>query len=87
VWAKRITARAGRPLNKGKVNVPLNVGGVSVQPGDLTKADVHGAVIVPSNEVTAVANRVIEIISKERLIETGIKGGRSLSELLWDFSS
>lgn len=87
VWAKGITARAGRPLDKGKVNVPLNVGGVSVQPGDLAKADVHGAVIVPSNDVAAVANRVREIISKERLIETGIKGGRSLSELLWDFSS
>jgi regulator of RNase E activity RraA len=87
VWVKGITARAGRPLNRGKVNVPINVGGLSVQPRDLAKADVHGAVIVPSNEVAAVANRVTEIISKERLIETGIKEGRSLSELLWDFSS
>jgi 3-hexulose-6-phosphate synthase len=87
VWVKGITARAGRPLNRGKVNVPINVGGISVQPRDLAKADVHGVVIVPSNEVAAVANRVAEIISKEHLIEAGIKEGRSLSELLWDFSS
>ena len=86
VWVKGITARAGRPLNRGKVNVPVNVGGVSVKPRDLAKADVHGAVIVPSSEITAVANRVKEIISEERLIETGIKRGRSLSELLRDFS-
>ncbi|MGZ4849561.1 MAG: RraA family protein [Halobacteriota archaeon] len=86
VWVKGITARAGRPLNKGKVNVPINVRGLSVQPRDLAIADVHGAVIVPSNEATVVANRITEIISKERLIETGIKRGRSLSELLWDFS-
>ncbi len=87
VWVKGITARAGRPLNRGTVNVPITVGGLSVQPRDLAKADVHGAVIVPSNEVAAVANRVTEIISKERFIETGIKEGRSLSELLWDFPS
>ena len=87
MWVKGITARAGRPLNRGKVNVPINVGGISVQPRDLAKADVHGVVIIPSNEVAAVANRIAEIISKEHLIETGIKEGRSLSELLWDFSS
>ncbi len=87
VWVKGITARAGRPLNKGKVNVPINVGGLLIQPRDLAKADVHGAVIVPSNEIAIVAKKVAEIVSKERLIETGIKEGRRLSELLWDSSS
>jgi regulator of RNase E activity RraA len=87
VWAKGITACAGRPLNKGKVNVPINVGGLLIQPRDIAKADVHGAVIIPSNEVAVIANRVAEIISKERLIETGIKEGRHLSELLWNSSS
>jgi 3-hexulose-6-phosphate synthase len=87
VWIKGITARAGRPLNRGKVNVPINVDGLVVKPRDLTKADVHGVVIIPSNEVVSVAKRVKEILAKERFLERGIKEGQSLSELLSDFPS
>src|SRR5665647_384260 len=87
VWAKGITARAGRPLNRGKVNVPINIGGLVVKPGDLTKADVHGVVIIPSNEVASVAKSVKEILSRERFMERGIKEGHNLSQLLTDFQS
>lgn len=87
VWIKGITPRAGRPLNKGKVNVPIKIGGVEVKPRDLAKADVHGVTVIPSNEVASVAERVIEIVAKERLIEGGLKDGQSLSELISDFPS
>ncbi|HEX7514185.1 MAG TPA: RraA family protein [archaeon] len=87
VWAKGITARAGRPFNRGKVNVKINIGGLVVKPGDLTKADVHGVVIIPSNEVASIAKSVKEILSKERFIERGIKEGHNLSQLLTDFQS
>jgi 3-hexulose-6-phosphate synthase len=87
VWVKGITARAGRPLNRGTVNVPINVSGLVVKPGDLTKADVHGVVIIPSNQVASVAKSVREILGKERFIERGIKEGHNLSQLLTDFPS
>ncbi|MGZ4863226.1 MAG: RraA family protein [Halobacteriota archaeon] len=87
VWVKGITARAGRPLNRGKVNVPISVGGLVVKPGDLTKADIHGVVIIPSNEVASVAKKVKDILGNERFIERGIKEGHNLSQLLTDFPS
>jgi regulator of RNase E activity RraA len=87
VWAKGVTARAGKPLNRGKVNVPITVGGLSIRPHDLAKADVHGVVIIPAQEVGMVAKKVVEIVKKERFIEAGIKRGQTLSELLSDFSS
>jgi regulator of RNase E activity RraA len=58
-----------------------------VKPHDLTKADVHGVVIIPLKEVASVAKRVKEILAKERFIERGIKEGQRLSELLSDFPS
>ena len=82
MWAKDITARAGRPLNKGKVNVPINAAGIPIRPGDLVKADVHGVVVIPAGEVEAVAKSVTEILDKERLIVRKIEKGRELSELL-----
>jgi regulator of RNase E activity RraA len=87
VWTKGITAHAGRPLNRGKVNVPINIGGLVVKPHDLTKADVHGVVIIPSNEAASIAKKVKEILAKERFLERGIKEGQNLSELLSDFPS
>ncbi|MGD0171297.1 MAG: hypothetical protein ABSB81_04130 [Halobacteriota archaeon] len=87
VWAKGITPRAGRPLNKGEVNVSLVVNGFSIRPRDLVKADTHGVVIIPSTDSAAVADRVLQIVRREHLIETGLKNGRSFSELLGDFSS
>jgi regulator of RNase E activity RraA len=84
---KGITARAGRPLNRGKVNVPIYIGGLVVKPRDLAKADVHGVVIIPSNEVASVAKRIKEIAAKERFVERGIKEGQLLSQLLSDFPS
>jgi len=82
VWAKNITPRAGRPLNKGKLNVPIYPAGILIQPGDLLKADVHGVVIIPAEEAAAVAARVIEIIDKERRMAKEIEKGRELSALL-----
>jgi len=87
VWAKGITPRAGRPLNKGEVNVSLVVNGFSIRPRDLVKADAHGVVIIPSADSPAVADRVLQVVRREHLIETGLKEGRSFSELLGDFSS
>ncbi|HYA33616.1 MAG TPA: RraA family protein [Candidatus Bathyarchaeia archaeon] len=87
VWARGITPRAGLPLNKGAVNVSLIVDGVTVRPRDLVKADAHGVVIIPSGEVAAVADRVLEIVQKEHAMEKGLKKGRRWSELLEDFSS
>jgi len=87
VWTKAITPRAGRPLNKGEVNVSLVVNGVSIRPRDLVKADSHGVVIVPSTERAAVANRILHVVRKEHLIATELKKGRSFSDLLEDFSS
>jgi 3-hexulose-6-phosphate synthase len=87
VWARGITPRAGRPLNKGEVNVSLVVNGFSIRPRDLVKADAHGVVIIPSNDSAAVADRVLQVVRREHLIETGLKKGRRFSELLGDLSS
>jgi regulator of RNase E activity RraA len=85
VWAKQITPRAGRPLNKGEVNVSLVVNRFSIRPRDLVKADAHGVVIIPSADSAAVADRVLQVVRREHLIETELKKGRSFSELLGDF--
>ncbi len=85
-WARTTTPRAGKPLNKGLVNVPLVVRGVTINPGDVVKADDEGVVVVPASSLMATANNVVDITAKEQFIEEGLKSGASLSGFLDDFS-
>ena len=85
-WALTTNPRAGKPLNKGLVNVPLVVDEVSIHPRDLIKADEEGVVVIPASLSATVANKIVSVIAKERLIEDGLKAGTRFSDLLDDFS-
>ena len=82
VWSKSISPRAGRPLGRGKVNVPLRIHGISIRPDDFVKADAEGVVIVPLRESALIATDIIGLVQKERLLEGGLKTGKKFSELL-----
>ncbi len=86
-WARATTPRAGEPLNRGMVNIPLVVRGVQINPGDLVKADGDGVVIIPASSRVTIANKIISITAKEQFIEDGLKAGTRFSDLLEDFSS
>lgn len=86
-WAHTTTPRAGKPLNKGIVNVPLVVRGVLINPRDLAKADGEGVVIIPASSRATIANKIVSIVAKEQFIEGGLKAGKRFSDLLDDFSS
>ncbi len=85
-WALTTNPRAGKPLNKGVVNVPLVVDGVSIHPRDLIKADEEGVAVIPASLSATVANEIASITAKEQLIEDGLKAGTRFSDLLGDFS-
>ncbi len=86
-WTHTTSPRAGKPLNRGTVNIPLVVGGVSINPRDLVTADENGVVIVPAVSRVAIANKVVSVVAKEQYIEEGLKAGYKFSDLLNDFPS
>lgn len=49
----------------GKLSVPVSVGGVSVQPGDLVIGDVDGVVVIPKADVDAVLAAAQEKVEAE----------------------
>ncbi len=84
-WVRTITPRAGKPLNKGAINVPLVVDGTLVNPRDLVKADEDGVVIVPASSRATIAHKIATITVKELSIDEGLKAGVKFSDLLNDF--
>jgi regulator of RNase E activity RraA len=82
VWARSITPRAGKPLNNGHVNIPISIGGSTIEPNDIIRADSVGAVVIPSKNVRDIASKVKVILEKENIIEAGLKRGKNFSDLI-----
>ena len=62
------------------VGVPVSVGGVRVEPGDLLLGDGDGLVAVPSARMEDVLAAAEDIERAEDAIRAAVEGGRSLRE-------
>lgn len=65
VWARGVVPTAPSADGKGEVNTSITCGGVVVHPGDVVVADADGIVIVPQDDLDAVAKRVPEIVARD----------------------
>jgi 4-hydroxy-4-methyl-2-oxoglutarate aldolase len=59
----------------GEVGLPITLGGVVIQPGDIIAGDVDGVVVVPRAEVAAVAKELKAIADKEANMEAVVASG------------
>lgn len=65
VWSQFISAAGTIKAGPGWVNVPVDVAGATVHPGDLVVADDDGVVVVPATEAEDVLGRSRERVAKE----------------------
>jgi 4-hydroxy-4-methyl-2-oxoglutarate aldolase len=65
-------------LVPGRINWPVSVGGVTVQPGDLVVADADGVVVVEPGKVPAVLEAAKQKLSDETARIDGIRSGKQL---------
>ncbi|MFF5988385.1 4-carboxy-4-hydroxy-2-oxoadipate aldolase/oxaloacetate decarboxylase [Prauserella flavalba] len=75
VWSRCISAAGTIKAGPGWVNVPLDVAGATVHPGDLIVADDDGVVVVPMNEVDDVLARGRERLRRESALLERIQRG------------
>lgn len=66
IWAVGVTPAApSMDVPPGELNLPVSMGGVTINPGDLVVADEDGVVVVPQGMISAVAEAVKARIAKE----------------------
>jgi 4-hydroxy-4-methyl-2-oxoglutarate aldolase len=61
---------------------PVTIGGVTVEPGDIVMADGSGAVFLAAASAAHVVARAEQILVKERRMQSALRAGASVSEVL-----
>jgi 4-hydroxy-4-methyl-2-oxoglutarate aldolase len=66
IWARWIRVAQAAKDTVGALDVPVVVGGTTIQPGDIVVLDVDGAVVVPAGQAKAVLNAASSLRDVER---------------------
>jgi 4-hydroxy-4-methyl-2-oxoglutarate aldolase len=76
-------APAGSHKNcAGNINVPIQCGGIHINPGDIIVGDDDGVAVVPRNEAEMVLIKAKEKVESEKRWLNGIRQGKSTLEVI-----
>lgn len=82
VFARGLSIKGTTKAVPGRVNVPIRVGGVTVEPGDVMLGDADGLVCVPAGQVQGALAAAEDRAAKESGFRERIRAGASTVELL-----
>ncbi len=82
VFAKGINPKAGKPLNRGKINISICINDIIIEPGDIVVGDINGVVVIKKYQFNEILNKVCEIKKKEKYIKDRILRGDDLKDIL-----
>lgn len=75
VWSRHVSCQGTVKASPGSVNVPVVLGGILVNPGDVVVADDDGVVVVPRQEATWAAAESESREKKEAAIRKRLAAG------------
>ena len=82
VFCRGLSIKSTGKNQPGKINVPVCIGDVQINPGDIIVGDQDGLVVVPQAEVDDAIKKARAREEKEVLFREQIKNGATTAELL-----
>jgi 4-hydroxy-4-methyl-2-oxoglutarate aldolase len=83
VFSKGVCARSAQKNTPGSINMPIQVGGIVVCPGDIIVGDDDGVAVVPLADARDVLNRAQERMKMEKTQASDIKDGKKPLEIVF----
>jgi 4-hydroxy-4-methyl-2-oxoglutarate aldolase len=75
VFARALSPNSPFKDGPGEVGLPITVGGISINAGDIIVGDIDGVVVVPRADAGAVAKELHAIAEKEKMMEAAVVSG------------
>jgi len=90
IWTRAITPRGTHTMFSGRkeelsINVPIQCGGVVVNPGDFIVADLMGVSVIPLGKAEEVLKEALEQAEREEETRKWVQQGKTIEDLLTEF--
>ncbi|WP_319412623.1 RraA family protein [uncultured Cohaesibacter sp.] len=90
IWTRAITPRGTHTMFSGRkeelsINVPIQCGGVVVNPGDFIVADLMGVTVIPLDKAHEVIKEAREQAEREEETRKWVAQGKTVEDLLKEF--
>ncbi|WP_319529595.1 RraA family protein [uncultured Cohaesibacter sp.] len=90
IWTRAITPRGTHTMFSGRkeelsINVPIQCGGVVVNPGDFIVADLMGVTVIPLEKAEQVIKEAKEQAEREEETRKWVAQGKTVEDLLKEF--
>jgi len=82
VFARAVVPNAGGAEYAGEMDIPIQCGGVVVNPGDWVVGDEDGVVVIPKNRLTSVIDTALRLVAVEKKIDRQVRLGKDLASIL-----
>ena len=76
VFARGVSPNSPQKNGPGRIGLPIVIGGVAVDAGDIVVGDQDGVVVVARARAAAVAAALEAVLAKEAKMDEGVKAGR-----------
>jgi 4-hydroxy-4-methyl-2-oxoglutarate aldolase len=81
VFARSTCPRRATKERYGSINVPITIGDLFVNPGDIVVADLNGITIFPPGLLADVVERSLSVAHKESELKPALRCGKTYFEL------
>jgi len=83
VFSRDITPTTARGrIHEAAINVDVEIGNVTVSPGDLVIADGTGVVFIPADAAEAIVAAAEKIVARESLMVDAVHGGEEITKVM-----
>lgn len=82
VWSRGIAALTTKLAGLGGVmNIPISIGGLTVQPGDAILADESGVLVISNTEASTISLHALELQTQEETALARVAAGEQLPDI------
>ena len=82
VYCAGLTPDSPARNGPGSVGLPVVLGGVAIDPGDIVIGDADGVVVVKRSRVPAVVDQLAEVRAAEAALEAKVKSGLEVPDFI-----
>jgi 4-hydroxy-4-methyl-2-oxoglutarate aldolase len=75
VWSRHVSCQGTVKASPGSVNVPVSIGGIAIEPGDVVAADDDGVVVVSRAEAAWALEKSNARLAKEAEVRARLEAG------------